>query len=130
MFAATPAWSVTSVNLPLPSLRYRWLCGRILRLLLQRIRMHARFQRLAAGDVEIEQPIVVVVEPDAAAARAFQQRSQLLRAEAVRELDSGGRSRIFEPNRRRRGVASAPAAPHDKSENAEYRGPTTSGLLL
>src|ERR1019366_10215021 len=27
MLAATPAWSVTSVNLPWPSLRYRWLWG-------------------------------------------------------------------------------------------------------
>ncbi len=67
--------------------------------LLQRVRMHAVFQRLAADHVEIGQSVVVVVEPDAAGAGAFEQRAELLRAEAVRELNAGLRGGIFEPDR-------------------------------
>ena len=56
--------------------------------LLERIRMHPLFQRLAAGHVEIREAVIVVIEPDAAGAGAFQQRAQLLRAETVRELNA------------------------------------------
>ena len=57
------------------------------RRLLQRIRMHAVFERFAADYVEIRQSIVVVVEPDATRAGAFQQRSKFLCSEAVGELN-------------------------------------------
>ena len=54
------------------------------------------FQRLAADHVEVGQAVVVVVEPDAAGAGAFEQRAELLRAEAVRELNAGLCGGVFE----------------------------------
>src|SRR3954469_168706 len=66
--------------------------------LLQRIRMDGGFERLARRDVEIREAVVVVVEPNAAGARAFEQGSQPLRAEAVGELNSRFRGSIFETN--------------------------------
>ena len=67
--------------------------------LLERIRMHAVFQRLAADHVEIGQSVVVVIEPDAAGAGAFEQRAEFLRAEAVGELNAGLCGGIFEADR-------------------------------
>ena len=75
--------------------------GRILRLLLQGKRMYASFERLATGHIEVEQAIVVVVEPDAASARALEQRTQVLRSEAMREVNPRSGRRVFEPNRAR-----------------------------
>ena len=70
------------------------------RLVLQRIRMHGIIERPAIHDVEIRQTVVVVVEPHAARARAFQQRTKLPRPKAVREIDARLLRRIFKPNGR------------------------------
>ncbi len=67
-----------------------------LRRFAQRVRMDIVAQRLAGCDVEVRQAVVVVVEPDAAGAGAFEQRAQLARAEAVGELDAGGGGGVFE----------------------------------
>ena len=56
--------------------------------MLQGIRMHSIFKRLAADNVKIGESVVVVIEPDASGAGAFQQRSEFLGTEAVGELDS------------------------------------------
>ncbi len=61
--------------------------------------MHRVIERTAVDDVEIGQAIVVVVEPDAAGAGAFEQRSQLRRTEAVREVDAGLVACVFKSNR-------------------------------
>ena len=61
--------------------------------------MHTVFERLAAGNIEVGQSIVVVVEPHTAGASAFEKRSEFLGTEAMRELDSGLRGRIVESDR-------------------------------
>jgi hypothetical protein len=66
------------------------------RRLAQRIGMDVVAQRPAVGHVEVGQPVVVVVEPDAACTGAFEQRAELARADAVGELDAGGGCGIFE----------------------------------
>src|SRR5215469_13995071 len=96
MFAATPAWSVTSVNLPLPSLRNRWLWGRTSGFCFS----GCVFQPPAAGHVEVGFAIVVVIKPDASAARSFEQRAELLRPKAVRKLSPRRGGGILEPDRR------------------------------
>ena len=55
-------------------------------------------ERPAVDHVEVGQAVVVVVEPDAARAGAFEQRTQLARAKAVREVDAGLVGRIFKSN--------------------------------
>ncbi len=88
MLAATPAWSVTSVKCAVAVVSVEMIVRRDCRGLLQRVRMHSLFERLPTDHVKIGQSIIVIVEPDAARAGAFEQRSQFLRAEAVRELDA------------------------------------------
>ena len=73
---------------------------------------------LPLDHVEIQQPVVVVVEPDRARARAFQQRPQLLRAETVREFESRRRAHFFETDRARR-LRRWPAASNSTAIHAE-----------
>ena len=61
--------------------------------------MHRVVQRPAIHDVERRQSRIVVVEPDASRAGAFQQRAQLLRPEAVRKVDARLVARVFKLNR-------------------------------
>ena len=56
------------------------------------------FKRLTADYVEVGKSVIVVIEPDAAGAGAFQQRTELLGAEAVGELDAGFCGGVFEPD--------------------------------
>jgi len=55
-------------------------------------------QRLATGHVEIWKSIIVEVEPDTTGTCAFEQRSEFLRAEAMRELDASFRCGILKTN--------------------------------
>ena len=57
--------------------------------------MDAVFEGLSAGDVQIGKSVVVVVEPDATRTGAFEKRTEFLRSEAVRELNSGICGRVF-----------------------------------
>ena len=62
--------------------------------------MHGIVQRASVDHVERLQAGVVVVEPDASGAGAFQQRSQLPRPEAVREVDACLIGGVFKANHR------------------------------
>ena len=66
--------------------------------LLQRIRMDSLSQRLATGHIEVEKSVIVEVKPDTTGACALEQRSEFLRAEAMRELDASFRCGILKTN--------------------------------
>ena len=71
----------------------------------QRVGMHPLPQRPAAHHVKVRLTVVVVVEPHAPGAGAFQQRAQFFRSEGMREGDARLRRSIFKANRT--GVLSA-----------------------
>src|SRR5450631_4337865 len=65
------------------------------------MRMHRVVEGAAIDDVKIGEPVVVVVEPDAAGPGSLEQRAQLCRAETVHIVDAGLIRRVFKADSRR-----------------------------
>ena len=87
-------------EMPVAVITIKMVVRRRYRLVFQRIRMHRVVQRSSIHHAGATAAGVVVVDPDAPRARSLQQRTQLGRTKAVREIDSSLRGRIFKSNRR------------------------------
>ena len=79
-----------------PIIAIEMVVGRRNRLLSEREGVGCVIERPSVGDVQVKKSIVVVIEPDAARAGSFEERAELRRAEAVREIDASFLAGVFE----------------------------------